>query len=64
MGGRVETGIELKIFYFDTIINYWSSQKLKLLENDEFNHLTIILIDKYNGKIMVVNRRIENVTFK
>ena len=43
MGGRMETGIEFKVLYFDTILNYWLSQKLRLLGNYEFNHLTIIL---------------------
>ena len=43
MGGRVKPGIELKIFCSDTILNYQLSQKFKLLGNDEFNHLTIIL---------------------
>ena len=28
-----------------TLLNYRLSQKLKLLENGEFNHLTIILTD-------------------
>ena len=43
MGGTVKTGIKLKISYSDTILNYQLSQKLKLLGNDEFNHLIIIL---------------------
>ena len=44
MGGRVETrGLKVKTAYSDTMINYRLSQKFKLLENDEFNPLTIIL---------------------
>ena len=39
----MKTGFELKTNNFDTLINYQLSQKLKLLGNDEFNHLTIIL---------------------
>ena len=35
--------IKLRIFYSDTMINYRLSQKLTLLGNGEFNHLTIIL---------------------
>ena len=37
------TGIELKISCSDTMLNYRLSQKFKLLENSEFNHLTISL---------------------
>jgi hypothetical protein len=40
----VKTGFELGITYSDTIIKYKLSQKLKLLGNDEFNHLTSILV--------------------
>ena len=50
MGGRVKSGIKLKIFFSDTMLNYRLSQKFKLLGNDEFNHLIIILthlIKKY-----------------
>ena len=43
MGGRVKTGIELRIFCSDTMLNYRLSQKFKLLGNSEFNHLTISL---------------------
>ena len=43
MGGRVKLGIELRIPCSDTMLNYWLSQKLKLLGNGEFNHLTISL---------------------
>ena len=43
MGGRVKPGIDLRISYSDTMLNYQLSQKLKLLRNDEFNHLTINL---------------------
>ena len=39
----MKTGIELKISCSDTMLNYRLSQKLKLLGNCEFNHLTIIL---------------------
>ena len=42
----MEIRIELKISYFDTMTNYQMSKKLKLLENDVFIHLTIILFDK------------------
>ena len=41
---RVEAGFELGTTYFDSMINYQLSQNFKLLRNDEFNHLTIILI--------------------
>ena len=43
MGGRVKTGIKLRIFCSDTILNYRLSHKFKLLGNGEFNHLTISL---------------------
>jgi hypothetical protein len=43
MGGRVESGFELEITYFDTMKNYRFSQKLKLLGYGEFNYLTNIL---------------------
>ena len=43
MRGRLEIRIEFKISYTDTMLNYCLSQKFKLLENSEFNHLTIIL---------------------
>ena len=43
MGGRVKPGIELRISCSDTMLNYRLSQKLKLLGNGEFNHLTISL---------------------
>ena len=43
MGDRVKPRIELKISYYDTMLNYRLSQKLKLLGNGEFNHLTISL---------------------
>ena len=39
--GKIE--IKLRIFYSDIMINYRLSQKLTLLGNGEFNHLTIIL---------------------
>ena len=42
----MEIRIELKIPYFDTMINYQMSKNLKLLGNDVFIHLTIILFDK------------------
>ena len=34
-------GIELRISCSDIMLNYWLFQKLKLLENGEFNHLII-----------------------
>ena len=40
MSGRVETGFELK-----TMMNYWLSQKLKLLGQKWFSHLINILPD-------------------
>jgi len=40
----VKTDIKLGISYFDTMLNYKFFQKLKFLENCEFNHLTLILI--------------------
>jgi hypothetical protein len=40
----VEIGFELGITCSDTMINYQLFRKLKLLGNDNFNHLTIILI--------------------
>ena len=43
MEGKGKIEIKLRIFYFDTMINYRLSQKLTLLGNGEFNHLTIIL---------------------
>jgi hypothetical protein len=39
----VESGFELGISCSDTMRNYRFSQKLKLLGNCEFNHLTNIL---------------------
>jgi hypothetical protein len=36
----VELGFELGITCSDTMRNYQLSQKVKLLEYDEFNHLT------------------------
>ena len=39
MVGRVEIGFKLKNTYFDAMINYQSSQKLKLIENFSYaNH--------------------------
>ena len=43
MEGRVKLGIELKISYSDTMLNYRLSQKFKMLGNSEFNHLIISL---------------------
>jgi hypothetical protein len=43
MKGRAETECELRITPSDIMINYYLSQKLKLLGNDAFKHLTIIL---------------------
>ena len=57
MRGRVKLGIELRISCSDTMLNYWLSQKLKLLGNDEFNHLTISLTVYFmNGLIDNDNR--------
>ncbi len=39
----MEIGFELKMVLY-TVINYYLSQKFKLLGNGEFNHLAIILI--------------------
>ena len=39
----MESKLKLEITYSDTMINYQFSQKLKLLGNDEVNHLIIIL---------------------
>ena len=39
----METKFEFRTTYFDTMINDHLSQKLKLLGNDEFNYLIIIL---------------------
>lgn len=43
MGGRVKPEIELKISCFDIMLKYWFFQKLKLLGNGEFDHLTIFV---------------------
>ena len=43
MRGKIKTGIELGISNSDTMLNYRLFQKFKLLENCEFNYLTIIL---------------------
>ena len=40
MGDRLETGLTA---CFNTMINYHLSQKLKLLGNGEYNHLTFTL---------------------
>ena len=52
MEGRVKLRIELKIFYSDTILNYRLSQKLKLLGDGEFNHLTISLTILIEGAFL------------
>ena len=44
MEGKEETRFELKITYSNTMMNFLLSQKLKLLENCELNHLLIILM--------------------
>ena len=44
MGCKVDTRIEIRIFWFDTMMNYQLFQNVKLLENCKFNNLTIILI--------------------
>ena len=43
MASRAEIGFKLKITYFDTMLNYHLSQKLKLIGKGEFNYLSIIL---------------------
>ena len=68
MRGRVESEFELGIKCFDTIINYRFFQKLKLLGNDEFNHLTNILTrsitddqeKKYISSSVMSNVRLKN----
>ena len=47
----MKTGIELRISYSNTMLNYRLSQKLKLLGNGEFNHLTIILTVDSNSDL-------------
>lgn len=39
----METRFEVRTTCFDTMLNYCLSQKPKLLENSEFNYLTIIV---------------------
>ena len=46
----METRIKLRTSYFDIMINYQLSQKLKLLGNFELNHLIIIQIVYNNMK--------------
>ena len=63
MGGREKPGIELRISCSDTMLNYRLFQKLKLLRNGEFNHLTISLTlwNTYNkeiGKLEIKRLRI------
>ena len=43
MEGRVETWIELKMFSFNTKINYLLFHKFVQLKNNAFYHLAIIL---------------------
>ena len=43
MESKVETRINLRTSYSNTRLNYQSFRMLKLLRNDEFNHLNIIL---------------------
>ena len=47
-GSRVEARFKLKTTCSDTMIYYRLSQRLKLLGNGEFNHLTIILTTRFN----------------
>ena len=51
MRGIVESGFELRIKCFDTMRNYWLSQKFKLLGYGEFNHLINILTISFIYKI-------------
>ena len=44
MRGKVNTRIEIMIFWFDTMMNYQLFQNVKFLGNTEFNNLTIILM--------------------
>ena len=44
MRGKVNTRIEIMIFWFDIMMNYQLFQNVKLLGNNEFNNLTIILM--------------------
>ena len=48
----MKTGIELKISYSDTMLNYQLSQKVKLSTNGEFNHLIIILTGSTIGQLI------------
>ena len=43
MGGRIKLGIKLMISCFYIMLNYQLFKKFKLIGNDEFNHLTIVL---------------------
>jgi len=40
----VKSGFEVKFACYDIIINYYLSQKPKLIENDKFNYLSNILV--------------------
>ena len=42
MGGRMETEIELRISYFDNMKNYQLFKKFMLLENGEFNSISMV----------------------
>ena len=44
MGSRVEIGSGFRTTCYDIMLNYQFFQKFKLLGNDKFNHLIIILI--------------------
>ena len=59
MGGRVKIGIEFRISCSDTMLNYQLSKKFKLLENCEFNHLTISLIERNEINLIGVNNEKE-----
>lgn len=59
MGGRVNTRIEFRVSCSDTMINYRLSQKLKLLRNDEFNHLNIVLTGVKGREAIMQKKRAE-----
>ena len=42
MGGRVETEIKLRISCFDNMKNYQLFKKFMLLENGEFNSISMV----------------------
>ena len=44
VGSKVEMGVWIQTTCYDIMLNYQFFQKFKLLGNDKFNHLIIILI--------------------